>query len=396
MRFTSKREKLLLVGLLASAFLVLMVIPVPSGSMQLVSVDGLPVQTRTIGFESSSDFLYGGSNWWWEQLYWPLSNPNNKFTQEYSSATGVVAHGGSYMARLELLNPSGGANPSDPYRLEVLHNWDALSLRELQLSEWHYFPSEDFSVDGFVAFHRTLYERYWGTGGSPYYSYNGFHISLVIDGRSSRPTYGQPIYAVALNHGDVPEGSLSSQDLYPSDTKQHWDSGVNAFVWNNGYAELVPEFDQWVNVVSYVLRDVNNYNNGRIKLWIDGELVYDISNIRTVGITPSLLDGANGENFLSSGFSLYTNSGASPKHCFFDDVTYEWTDLTVTSPTPSPTTPPSGGGGASTSPTPNPSGSTPAPTNTSSSGEEEGRIPFISDILDVLAWVLRIIFGGVS
>jgi len=224
-------------------------------------------------------------------------------------------------------------------RIELLHDWDPQTVEHLWLESWEYIPSS-IVIDDFLALHRSLYERLWadvnGDGLEDYYSYNGFHLSLYPDTRASRETYNQPIFVISVNHGDTLDGSLDSQDYYPSDDYQTWSIEQNKFVWNtaNGQPKCIPVFDQWFGVRTYVYRDLNAVdvigNNGILKMWLnfgDGwELVFERINIRTIGIDPSLLamagvfNDANGMGYLASGISVYSSINSAPKTVYFDDV----------------------------------------------------------------------------
>jgi len=297
---------------------------------QIISLQVLDY-TETIGFENADDFTCGieheGTyNSPWDRGGWVLSTqPSCKFEPD-----AITVRSGTRSAKLSL------TDPSSERRLELLHDWDPLTTTDLWLESWIYLP-EGFPVDGFIALHRGLYERYWGTNnGNPYYWYNGFHLGLVKDGRSSRATYNQPIFCVSVNHGSLPVDT-PGYDYYPSDEWQQWEA--DGFAWNtlDEQPKWIPVFGEWFKVKTYVKRDIANWENGIMKIWMafppdyEEELIYQFNPIRTIGIDPEMLDdigwfhdrtvGVHSMAHLSTGISLYTASGTAPKYCYFDDVT---------------------------------------------------------------------------
>jgi len=257
---------------------------------------------------------------------------------------------GTNAAVLRLLNPVD----YESCRLQLLHDWSPFDEYIWQEC-WYYIPS-DFVINGFVTIHKTITERCWieqdGITSYPkgtYFEFNGQGIALYIDGRSSRPTYGKPIFVIMrgqAGNGHLPDGYHGLSDIYASDAKQT----ASPHTWINGVPEWVPILDDWFmirtfahrNVQDFLNRQTENYNNGTFKCWMsfppkhDVELVYPVrtegnigfnipNNERTIGIYPDLLDTigwhhtTKGMAYVASGIANYTSEGSIPKELYVDD-----------------------------------------------------------------------------
>jgi len=96
--------------------------------------------------------------------------------------------------------------------------------------------------------------------------------------------------------------------------------------WGKQSVETI-KFGEWFKLTTYIYRDLEH---GIVKLWINGKLQYEISNVRTMGIDPSRLadTSPNIEAWLSSGFALYSGGlPIEPQHVYFDDFILANRDL---------------------------------------------------------------------
>jgi len=66
--------------------------------------------------------------------------------------------------------------------------------------------------------------------------------------------------------------------------------------------------------------------NGTYRVWFNGQLIWEVHPVRTIGVDPERLMGLYGNtvgpdhSYNSIGISLYTSLPASPKTIYIDDV----------------------------------------------------------------------------
>jgi hypothetical protein len=206
--------------------------------------------------------------------------------------TDVLSHSGRYSVRLSLNDPSEDAT-------RRIHIEKTLSPDTLEVinSAWYYLPAE-FDTDTWVEIHRAVSEI-WHEPGMPWEFpyYESFKQSVHVYKGSDGKFY----LLVGFSHGEV-----SNPPLDPIYFR---------------YTNVSFPKEKWMNIKTYVLRDRDN--KGIFRMWQDGVLVMEEKNIRTWGISPDKLSGPNG--VLTTGFSLYTDIGASPLTIFVDDVEIQTT-----------------------------------------------------------------------
>lgn len=296
-----------------------------------------------IGFENPADFSMGRTGTWTRASHYYGSSA----TVDPDSTVVRRQFLGSQSCRLALLDTTTDMNR----RNEILHDWDVLATAVMWLEAWIYIPT-DFQLGSFVAIFRPLYERYWGPGDTPYYWYNGANLGIYNpDGRSSRPTYGQPILNLYMNHGEVePATPLPvAFELYLSDMQQKYDSAQGKFDWIEPYKSnpsLRLTLDnlkgKWFKIKCRVNRNYSNWNDGRIAWWIALPPDYVETSlwqpnngadehgwnpdtaIRTIGISPTLMAQRQAQDweqaYFCTGFSNYTDIGAPVSRLYLDDV----------------------------------------------------------------------------
>lgn len=291
----------------------------------------------TVDFESDDSFKmgingqnrymlygveYGGTAPYWTHGGWgPYENPT---TTLFEPQTAISYSGQS--ARLSVLTTTESGR-----RLEILRNFDPYSVHVWNVVYW-YIPSDLEPFDSHLCIQRLIYERYW-TGGSPSLLSFQISISVATDGRSM--TNGQQHFRLNLGKGDVDNDEDGVADIYPFRGGELYSNGDGNRVgmpgsWMNKKTLLVP-FDKWFPVEVYVFRNLTDYDNGVIKVWIDGDLVWDVQGTRTVGTAPEILSRYDPKPpapyaFLCSGFGLYTGLGSSPKTIYADNVVHSNTE----------------------------------------------------------------------
>lgn len=233
-----------------------------------------------------------------------------------------IVHSGLQAANLSVVDTSSDGRR----RLEILHDWNPHSEFIWQVG-WYYFPSSLRPADGFVAFDRIIYERMWDQSKAVYFQQFQISLSLLTDGRTA--TKGQQIFVLSLGKGDIDNNNTGIGDNWPclgADLYSNYDSNQNVpSSWITRQPGFQVPFDRWFKVVTLVFRNMTDFNNGFIKVWIDSNLVWDVQGTRTVGIAPSVLDSIKStppepQGYLCSGFGLYTDIGTRPKTVFVDDI----------------------------------------------------------------------------
>ncbi|MCK4424860.1 hypothetical protein KAU93_04170 [Candidatus Bathyarchaeota archaeon] len=234
----------------------------------------------------------------------------------------LIVRRGFQSAKLSVVDTSfdGGR------RIEILHDWNPDSEYIWEVA-WYYFPSSLKPLDSWMAFHRMIYERMWDQDKAVYYQYFHISVSAMTDGRTA--TNGQQIFSLSLSKGNVDNNNDGVTEEWPhlgADLYSNYDSS-NAVPssWLTKKPGFQVPFDQWFKVTTLVFRNMTDFDNGYIKVWIDDELIWDVQGTRTVGIAPEVLKSIDPlppdpQGFLSSGIGLYTGVGSSPKTIFVDDV----------------------------------------------------------------------------
>jgi hypothetical protein len=262
---------------------------------------------------------YPGTVPYWSRGGWGMYEYPTKIL--FKPSTSMVFRG-LQSGNLSVVDPSLEGSR----RLEVLHDWDPHS-EYLWNVGWFYFPSTFEPIDTWIAFHRIVYERMWDPSRAIYYQYFQITLSCGTDGRSA--TNGQQIYTLNLGKGNIDNNNDGAEETwlgYGADVYSNTDS--HPWVpdsWLTRKPGFQVIYDRWFKVVSLVFRNMTDFNNGYIKVWIDGELIWDVQGVRTVGIDPAILGSIDPlapepQGYLSSGFGLYTEVGSAPKTIFVDDV----------------------------------------------------------------------------
>ena len=261
---------------------------------------------------------YGTPPNWTRGGYGPFHFPDLLL---FEIETSIVRRG-LQSARLSVVDPSAEVSR----RLEVLHDWDPYSEYIWNIA-WYYFPSSLNPFDSWIAFDRIIYERMWDHDKAVYSQYFQISLSLLTDGRSA--SLGQQIFVLNLGKGNIDnnnDGVGEEWPYYGADLYSNRDSSrVVPSSWLTKKPGFQVPFDRWFKVGTLVFRNMTDFNNGYIKVWIDDELIWDVQGTRTVGIAPEVLENIDPlppdpQGFLSSGFGLYTGVGSSPKTIFVDDM----------------------------------------------------------------------------
>jgi len=261
---------------------------------------------------------YGTPPNWTRGGYGPSHFPDLLLFENETS----IVHRDLQSARLSVVNPS----EEGKRRLEILHDWDPYSEYIWEVA-WYYFPSSLMPADAWITFHRIIYERMWDQDKAVYYQHFQISLSVITDGRSA--TQGQQIFVLDLGKGDIDNNNDGVTEEWPymdADLYSNRDSDrVVPSSWLTQKSGFQVSFDRWFKVVTLVFRNMTGFDNGYVKVWIDGELIWDVQGTRTVGIAPDVLKNIeplppDPQGFLSSGFGLYTDVGSSPKTIFVDDV----------------------------------------------------------------------------
>ena len=261
---------------------------------------------------------YAGTTPYWSGLSYPASLYPEALIFENDSS---IVHSGLQSARVSVVDTSNDT----ARRLEILHDWDPHSAYLWNVA-WYYFPSSLAPVDAFVAFHRMIYERMWDQNKAVYYQYFQISLSLLTDARSA--TLGQQIFVLSLGKGDIDNKNDGIGEIWPylgADLYSNFDSNQAVpSSWLTKKPGFQVSFDRWFKVATLIYRNMTNFNNGYIKVWIDGSLIWDVQGTRTIGIDPYVLEKIDPlppepQGYLCSGFGLYTGISSRPKTIFVDD-----------------------------------------------------------------------------
>jgi hypothetical protein len=216
--------------------------------------------TATRGVLWSAGHENGTLNEWWSQDGGGIFNTGTGA----ASVSTAVAHSGRYSARLDI---TGAANDTQAVRL---FRWaESSDLREAYYSAWFYFPQ-----------HYTT-GRWW----------NIFQFKSRPDDRDdSAPTW-------TVNVGNRPSGAMY---LYL------W-GALNGRSYSQDSMDL-PE-QRWVHIEAYFRRSTRN--DGAIRVWQDGVLLWEIFGVRTAigdNVHWSLTNYT--DNITPSAASIYVDDAA--------------------------------------------------------------------------------------
>lgn len=262
---------------------------------------------------------YSGNVPFWSRGAWPAKEYPGVLL--FEPATSIV-YSGLHSAELSVTDTSKEATR----RLEILHDWDPYTEYIWQVG-FYYFPSSLKPSDGWITFHRIIYERMWDQNKAIYYQYFQISLSVMTDSRSA--TYGQQIFVLSLGKGNVDNNNDRVEEYWPyyeTDLFSNGDSSKTVPAsWLTKKPGFQVPFDRWFKVTTLVFRNITDFNNGYVKVWIDGELIWDIQGTRTLGIAPSVLENVDPlppqpQGYLCSGFGLYTEIGSKPKTIFADSI----------------------------------------------------------------------------
>jgi hypothetical protein len=276
------------------------------------------------GVDGGNDYMFFGEHYLGTPPYWThggiggYTYPNLLLFERNTS----IVNGGLQSAKLSVVN----TGTDGTRRLEILHEWDPHSEYLWDVA-WYYFPSSLKPLDQWTTFHRIIYERMWDESRAVYFQQFQISLSMMTDGRSD--TKGQQMFSLNLGKGDIDnnndgigeEWSFKGADLYSNfDADQSVPSS-----WLTKEPGFQVPFGRWFKVVALVYRNMTDFNNGYIKVWIDSHLIWDVEGTRTVGIRPSILESIDPappdpQGYLCSGFGLYTEVGSRPKSIFVDDI----------------------------------------------------------------------------
>jgi PKD repeat protein len=312
--------------------------PLSDSVTSSIAVNETGEVTILVDFEKDTDFLTGDGSLW-EPSSLAVAWPQNKF-----SPSTLYVHSGLRSAKLELTDPS----TNEGRRLELLHRWNPAITRDMWLEFWFFIPPDfPFSANDGSTFFRAVYERAFTPFTPADYVFQSWLGIYPIDGRTSRPTYGEPIFIWTRNQNfDLPDsGSIETRESYLSDLQQIWDSNTSKFIWDPAIPpekRLTPKnfAGKWIGFRCYIYRDVDawrsgNKNSGFYKLWVNTsqqvpppedawQLLYEDNPIRTIGIDPDLLaqitDTYLRDGYFCCGFSNYCSIGEQPKALYFDDL----------------------------------------------------------------------------
>lgn len=291
---------------------------------QGVYIDFESVDSFKWGVDFGDDYMlydthYNGAPPYWDYGGYPaLQYPGTLLFQPDTQ----IVHSGQQSAKLSVAN----TNIDATRRLEVLHGWNP-SSQYLWESAWYYFPSSIKPLDSWMTFHRLVYERMWDQSKVTYAQSFQISISAMTDGRYA--TNGQQIFVLGLGKGTVDNSNTGTQDIWQNlgaDLYSNADSNqVVPGSWLTKKPGLQVPFDRWFKVTTLVYRNLVDFNNGYVKVWIDDQLVWDVEGTRTVGIDPSVLQAVkqvppDPQGFLCSGFGLYTEIESKPKTIYVDNV----------------------------------------------------------------------------
>lgn len=235
----------------------------------------------------------------------------------------VVVHSGKQSAGISLVDTRHDSSR----RLEILHNWNPYS-KDIWSEMGFYFPSSIKPMDSWVTLDRLVYERMRDQNAKVYYQEFQISITAMTDTKSA--TFGQQKIVFNLGKGNIDNDNNGETEILPHMNADLYSNDDFNQVVPNSWLSLQPglelPFNRWVKVTTLVHRDFTDYNGGYVKVWIDDKLVWNVEGVRTVGISPNILEKVHSypvepHGYLCSGFGLYTATGSKPKTIYVDDVT---------------------------------------------------------------------------
>jgi hypothetical protein len=233
----------------------------------------------------------------------------------------TIVYSGSKSAKLSILNPVDDTRR----RLEILNDLDT-NITHSWFEAWYYIPENmyPFNPSEWLSFHRAIYERLWDDSLPLPYQY--FQISIGVYCSDKSSSLGEHFFHLGIGKGTVDnddDGVIDWDTTSGSETRYNLHSNDDPES-NPNLARILVPFGRWFKVTTYVTRNPDNFEDGKIKVWIDDELLWDLSGVRTIGIDPEKISDRQGFSnpraYLSCGFSLYRQVGATPSTIYVDEV----------------------------------------------------------------------------
>jgi hypothetical protein len=256
---------------------------------------------------------------YWSRGSWPACLYPTVMLFEKNS---TIVHGGVQSAKISVLDTS----KESTRRIEILHDWNPETDFNITSEEWFYFPSTVNPINGWITFHRIIYERMWDQNKAVDFQQFQISLSAITDGRSLEN--GKQIFVLDLGKGDIDNNNDGVEETWPymqADIYSNYDSSIIVpSSWLTKKSIYVP-FDRWLKVKSEVFRNLTDFNNGYVKVWIDDDLIWDVHGTRTVGINPHIINSLDvlppePQAYLCTGLGLYTDLNSGPKQIFVDDI----------------------------------------------------------------------------
>lgn len=237
----------------------------------------------------------GSKKWVWLNEESAMSVPPHEPNQRFEPST-VQVRSGLQSARLALETTTAKC-------IHIQHTWDELTDRHIWCEGWYFIPP-DFNPDDWTNIHRALAERWWGE--TPW-RYEWFQIV-----QSVMPDF---TLQTVLNQGWVDNNLDNTPDL-----------AAPRYIRTPNPLPV----GEWFKITTYVYRNLENFDNGIFRLWINDVLIHD-EVCRTVGVDPARFYRADGTRlpywgdrkaWITSGISLYSSrtQPTSAKELFVDDV----------------------------------------------------------------------------
>jgi len=262
-------------------------------------------ETIVVDFEAPEHFEFGVT-----APIWDAASTHGSVKAGYCLFEPSIdnVHGGAQSAKLALLQP----DIDERRRLHFEHRW-SFDDKHFWTVAWYYLPTDFVGVD--AEWHEILRcaTTYMHRKGKPWTfdpnNYEWWKASLHLTPHNDR----FKIFA-AIGLGQVDNDG----------------DGVNDYPGGPGFVgrRLVYSVDtigrgEWNKLVTYVYRDKEH---GVFQFWLNDVLQWDEGEIDTLGISfermqyayehPEIYSMAR----VTSGISLYTGIGGTPKTVYFDDV----------------------------------------------------------------------------
>jgi len=198
-----------------------------------------------------------------------------------------MVHSGTRSVKMGVINPQSSQVTRE---LEVLIDLDPLTNTEIWAEGWYYIPSSTkdatSAYNQWMVFHRLIVERLFDNTKQMSVQVLNLNLGILTDDRFGKE--GQRMFSMSLNKATIDNNNdggndvLGKVDLY-SNGGSYPPGGPEPIT-----SMLVP-FDQWFHVKTYVFRNIQNFNDGKVKVWINDVLLWDIEHTRTVGLDPTII-----------------------------------------------------------------------------------------------------------